>query len=92
MQHKGLRQFRFAQNPLEALFAAEWQKLNETGRVLEYILTPEINNPDVANLSERDMSVAATVVQWLGTPVGQGLIRKVQEKEKEQNQSIPKLQ
>lgn len=74
MSHVGLHPYRFEGNPLEERFADSWKKMNEDGRVLEYILSLD-NRPEPVSL--RDEIVAATVIQWLGSPVGQGFLREV---------------
>lgn len=67
-----LNSHRFKNNPLEQNFYNEWIKRNDYGEILEYILC---NSKD--NVSERDEIVAATVIQWLGSPVGQDFIESV---------------
>jgi hypothetical protein len=83
MQNKGRSQHRFRDNPLELSFAQAWEKMNtnvsgrEDGRgVLDYLLAEDPNDPR-GEVTERDREVAATVIQWLGSPVGQGFIREV---------------
>jgi len=80
MKNKGIRQYRFKQNPLEKRFAESWDeintdscgKLNGNG-ILDYIMAKNINNP-LGDISDRDRAVAATVIQWLGSPVGQSFL------------------
>ena len=72
--HKGLHTYRLKHNPNEAIFAEAWRKMNEryTGRpngVLAYLLAPAPGAPDY-KFTERDAQVAATVIQWLGSPIG----------------------
>ena len=66
-------------NALERSFAEEWSKMNG-GKTLDYLMTPIKNDPNYAELSDQDHLVAATIIQWLGTPVGQGFIRDAQKK------------
>ena len=59
---------------LERLFAERWQRENTltSGRprvLLDYLLNGEV--------SERDAVVAATVVQWLGSEIGQYFLEEV---------------
>ncbi len=61
MEYKGRNQHRLESNPLEKDFIEAWEKLNN-GRTLELILHEEP--------TERDKEVAATIIQWLGSPVG----------------------
>jgi len=79
MINKGLRQHRFKQNPLEWKFAEMWEYLNikNDGRgVLDYLLAEDINRP-CGEKTDRDKMVAATVIQWLGSPVGQNFLEQV---------------
>jgi hypothetical protein len=64
----GIHRNRLAQNPEEARFVDAWEKSN----VLRYILDP-INKGITP--SDRDEQVAATIIQWLGTPVGQAFLQ-----------------
>jgi len=77
MKNKGKNQHRLSQNPLEEKFAKEWEKRNTLSRhgMLEYILAGENNTP--AFVEDHDREVAASVIQWLGTPVGQGFLTDV---------------
>jgi hypothetical protein len=78
MRNKGLHQYRFKQNPLEKKFAKAWEQQNkefERG-TLDYLLAVDCNSPK-GEVTKRDREVAATVIQWLGSPVGQGFIEEV---------------
>jgi hypothetical protein len=84
MKNKGLSQHRFRDNPLEERFSKAWERenvsradgsLNGSG-TLDYLLAINPNFP-AGEVSERDREVAATVIQWLGSPVGQGFLRDV---------------
>ena len=75
-QFQGISPHRYKDNPVEHLFALEWQKRNQQARsTLAYLMSTD-NRGDVA-LSERDWQVAATVIQWLGSPVGQSFLERV---------------
>lgn len=81
MKNKGLHQHRLSNDPLERAFAEEWEEQNTTfpGRkhgILDYLLSPDSFN-EVIESSERDREVAATVIQWLGSPVGNSFLCKV---------------
>lgn len=69
---KGKNTHRFKDNPEERRFAEAWAKSNEKGQTLCWLLDPRKCQtgypPDVA---PRDHEVAATVIQWLGSPGGQ---------------------
>lgn len=79
MFNKGLRQYRFMENPIEKIFAEEWDRLNSIGHhsTLDYLLAKEPNHPK-GEVTDRDREVAATVIQWLGSPVGQNFLKDVQ--------------
>ena len=86
MRNKGLNQHRFKQNPLERIFAELWEEINERNRIgygiLDYMLAETTNMPN-GEVTDRDRIVAATVIQWLGSPVGQAFLNEVNEKRKE---------
>ena len=66
---------RFRDNPLELAFALAWQKAN-SGKTLDLLLDPSSSNllskPPMA--TDDQYLVAATVIQWLGSPVGQNFL------------------
>lgn len=70
-KHRGLQTYRFNNNPKEFIFATEWEKMCDRGH-LEWLLGKGKWAQDV---TERDAQIAATVIQWLGSPVGQGFLR-----------------
>lgn len=77
MYHKGLKQYRFKNNPEERRFAEAWEKQNnpadsQADSSLAYLLSPDSQKESV---SDRDREVAATTIQWLGSPVGQAFLR-----------------
>lgn len=79
MRHVGLHSGRLtADRPLEIVFAEAWEDANYPGLdgtcLINYLLSKE-NRP--GDVSERDISVAATIIQWLGTSVGQEFLRDV---------------
>ena len=81
MKHKGMSQHRFKQNPLEEKFAKKWEEMNTINHsignnLLDYMLAEDNNRPQ-GEVKRRDRVVAATVVQWLGSPVGQNFLNEV---------------
>ena len=77
MKNKGLSQYRFKQNPKEKRFAEAWESENSNSRrALEYMLAMDCNHP-AGEVTDRDRMVAATVIQWLGSPVGQCFLRDI---------------
>lgn len=76
MAHEGKSIGRLKQNPRERVFHDAWKHEQELGgHVLEYILG---DNNQRAVLTDRDELVAATVIQWLGSPVGQFFLAETQ--------------
>ena len=76
MKNKGLHQYRFKDNPLEKAYAEQWEKDNKEGRILDYLLAKDPNYPK-DEVTDRDIEVAATVIQWLGSPCGQSFVEDV---------------
>ena len=76
-KHHGLSRHRLRDNPEERRFADAWQAQNDTGRTLDYLLDPRKGEPHgyPPSAEDRERVVVATVVQWLGSPVGQGFLR-----------------
>jgi hypothetical protein len=77
--HKGKMQHRLKQNPLEQKFALEWEKINsgiQRHGILDYLLAEDNNRP-LNEVSDRDREVAATVIQWLGSPVGKNFLYRI---------------
>lgn len=72
---KGLHTYRFKENPEEKRFAEAWDKQNEQGSNLAYLLTVGDQTGRPVEPPDRDHVVAATVIQWLGSPVGQSFLR-----------------
>jgi hypothetical protein len=94
MKNKGLHQYRLEQNPNEEVFAKTWEERNISkitknidGRsTLDFLLAINSNEPN-GEVTSRDRKVAATVIQWLGSPVGQGFIQECQEIINQNNKS-----
>ena len=72
---KGLHTHRFHGNPEEQRFAEAWDRATGHPRFLDSLLTSRDEHGRILPASERDEQVAATVIQWLGSPVGQGFLR-----------------
>ena len=73
-------------NPAEAVYLDEWVKrnarkpgINGGYTLLEHILC-ESGNKYPKEVSPRDMFVAASVIQWLGTNCGKWFMRECEEK------------
>lgn len=80
VRHRGVHAHRLnpdAGNDLEVRFAEEWDRMQENSAVLRYLLSTR-GMPD--EVDPRDAEVAATVIQWLGSPVGSSFVRGVLER------------
>jgi hypothetical protein len=81
-RYKGLHTHRFDRNPMERAFAEAWQDLCEnraTGFTASWETgLAQLLRQGEANFSPspRDYRVAATVIQWLGSPVGQDFMEE----------------
>lgn len=76
-RHVGIHEHRLKDNPLEARYAKLWRERNERG-LLEQIMTCG----GVSEVNLRDEAVAATVIQWLGSNVGQGFLGDVKKRKR----------
>lgn len=72
--HVGRHLHRLTDNPMEQRLHERWLKENERG-ILELLMSPDRNQR--RPVSKRDAEVAATVIQWLGSHVGQCFLRDV---------------
>jgi hypothetical protein len=68
--HKGLHEYRIASNPCEGIAAKLWAA-NEAA-LCDILGDGTYNGRAVP--SDRDYEVAATVMQWLGSPVGRNFL------------------
>jgi hypothetical protein len=77
-QVAGMSEHRLKDNPIESRFSKLWKEWNRDGRTtLAHLLNPHPeNNMCPPDPLDRDAVVAATVVQWLGSPVGQGFLEE----------------
>jgi hypothetical protein len=71
--HEGFSAHRLKQNPLEAAYAKAWaeQAPHTLGWLLKNYDTEQVD------YSPRDAQVAATMIQWLGSPVGSSFVAEV---------------
>jgi len=82
LTHEGYSSHRLKSNPHERIFAEKWKDINTRGDTLAWILytfNSQDGRQEKGFISERDASVAASVIQWLGSPVGQSWLQEVQE-------------
>jgi hypothetical protein len=75
-KHHGLSRNRLPREPLEKLFADEWEKIAPT--TLGHLLCGQDSCRH--EYSQRDATVAATIVQWIGSPVGSDFVRGILER------------
>lgn len=72
---RGLHTHRFKGNPEERRFARAWED-QQRGRTLAHLLnTDDPRFP--LEPTDREHEVAATVIQWLGSHVGQCFLREL---------------
>lgn len=82
-RNTGVNAQRFGREPLEKLFAEEWDNRNKSthGRspTLPYLFDPD-DQQSPLEPTDIEYILAATVIQWLGSPVGQGFLEDVFQK------------
>lgn len=79
-QFQGMGKNRYGREPLEARFAQAWQEQNDTlnGKsTLDHLMDENHRGTPDPPLSRREQMTANTVVQWLGSPVGQCFLAQV---------------
>lgn len=73
----GAHVYRLKSNPKEQAFADAWQEQNKWKHsMLEQLLSAD-GGKTPADVSDRDEMIAATVIQWLGSPVGSCFLQDV---------------
>ncbi len=77
MKIKGLNTHRFKNNPEERKFAEAWDKLNERVGGHASLLDQLLDAVHATTCDGHDEVVAATVIQWLGSPVGQSWLEQL---------------
>jgi len=94
---RGYSFHRIAREPLERIFVELWQKQNDVespGRsnaLLDFMLAEDHSKNCFMSRSDEEHKIAATVIQWLGTPVGQGFLRDVMQRARNKGVQIPML-
>jgi hypothetical protein len=81
-RHLGVNHHRLKSNPNELEMAKAWVHFIESGQAMperrpdhvDFLLDSGQTVPHCKLASDRDRQVAATVIQWLGSPVGRGFI------------------
>ena len=64
---------RYEREPIEEMFAKEWDKKNRDDNTLEYLLSDTIN--ERMFVEDHDREVVATMMQWLGSHCGLCFLR-----------------
>jgi len=73
--HWGNQTHRFKDNSEEERFANAWRDQNEQGHTLAHLLDDRtFRDGHPPERSRTECAVAATVIQWLGSPVGQSFL------------------
>jgi len=77
-QMAGMSEHRLKDNPIEFRLSQLWKEWNRDGRTtLAHLLNVHPERPGhPPEPTDRDFVVAATVVQWLGSPVGQSFLEE----------------
>ena len=82
-KYMGLQVHRHSREPLEKAFSEAWQRLNDDSSraghpdALANLLHVGNQPSDVKEPSKRDHAVAATVIQWLGSPIGSEWVKSI---------------
>lgn len=76
--YKGLHANRYVREPMEKRFAIAWDDLMilSKGQHLDNMLDTS-GRPNPSRVTPSTQVVAATVIQWLGSEVGQAFLRDV---------------
>lgn len=88
MKFRGLHHHRLRDNPEEKRFADAWDDSNTVGQTLAWLLHVGDQRGRPPDPSVHDIITSSTVIQWLGSPVGQtflaqlGYVKDVKEKPK----------
>jgi len=89
---KGFSSHRYNREPLEKLFAECWQEENTQLAVrnctLDHLFSENADDY-VEEQSDEKHKLASTLIQWLGSPVGQGFLARVIEKGMEKKIPMP---
>ena len=80
MKHEGLNAQRLKREPTEQAYAEAWAERAPT--TLGYLLCGQDRTKH--DYSQRDAEVAATIIQWLGSHVGECFLAEVQNKIRQQ--------
>lgn len=71
IKHRAEKEYRFKDNPLEKVFADKWEQINTRPNNRCHLEDLMGDGAKPGQITQRDALVAARVVQWLGTHVGE---------------------
>lgn len=95
MSIKAIHHDRLQREPLEKIFSEVWQNINqpapEGNSTLDFILSYE-ERCDPEPQSFETQKVVATIIQWLGSAIGQDFLAKVIEKAMKENVPLPMME
>lgn len=85
IKHEGLSTNQLNSNPREQVFAKAWKQINDppypvVSVPLELLLCSNGDGNINRDLSQIEATTAATVIQWLGSPVGWEWLNETMEK------------
>ena len=78
VNHEGMCRYRLKDSLIEQKLANTWQHINATYCTLDWLVghTDE-NGQHCGHATQEQATMAATVIQWLGTPVGRQFLQEV---------------
>lgn len=81
LRFKGVGYRRIKRNILERKFLLAWMQKNlrrTSTTLFEQLVSYYENKPDgIKNITDDHWKIAASIIQWLGTPVGEGFLKEV---------------
>ena len=80
MKNRGLHQYRFKDNPEERRFAEAWEAENVRPNNITTMLNQMLGDGTMEGThysTPREVEVAATVIQWLGSQCGQFFLKEL---------------
>lgn len=80
--YQGRSSHRYKENPLEKAFALKWQDdnsgLGKRYTILDALFDPSgRGGPGYRDVTKQDWETANTLIQWLGSPVGESFLADV---------------
>lgn len=74
---QSINHHRLSANPREQAFTDAWAAANQDEGLLSYILDRTQENRGHYKPTPVEQETAATLIQWLGSPVGESFVRNV---------------